>query len=143
MDDILLHIVGYSDYGDDAEGMEITTAGKLMRTDGEIQITFDDQKLIDDGAVTTNIIIREDSIIMTKTGAVQTHFVFEAEKTFNATYVTPYGRVELLLYPTLVGASENETGGNVQLEYVTNLSGLQIVNRLDLSYYKDCAAVRS
>ncbi len=131
MDDILLHIVGYQEIGDDVEGIEITTAGKLEETDGQVSIT------------TTNLIVREDSIMLIKTGAVQTQFVFEMEKTFAATYATPFGRFELVLYPTLMDTTKNGEGGKIELEYVTNFSGSQVVNRLDVSYFKDSVAVRA
>ncbi len=143
MNDILLHIVGYQEIGDDIEGIEFTTAGKLEEREGELSIFYEDTQLIEGYSTMTNIIVKKDSIMLIKTGAVETQFVFELQKTFAATYATPFGRLELVIYPTLMDSKADGNGGKIELEYVANFSGSQAVNRLDVSYFKDSPAVRS
>ncbi len=143
MNEVLLHIVGYRELNGDIEGTEFTTSGMIEQTDDELRIFYDDMKPVDSSTVTTSIIARKDSIIMTKSGAVQTEFVFEPEKTFAASYSTPFGTLDLTLYPTLVDTKESARGGKIELEYVLTFSGLQVMNRLDLSYYKDSEAVQA
>ena len=71
---------------------------------------------------------------MQKKGAIETEFVFEEGKTYSTLYRMPFGEMNVTLLPTHVDARMGKKSGSIELEYVLNIAGSQVVNRLSLNY---------
>ena len=133
MKDILLSISGSQMQGDEDNSIELTTQGQLDFENGVGVLSYNDSE--DDAEnVETRISVNGDVVTMQKTGSIETHFIFERGKTYITEYLTPFGALDVTLYPTLVDAKIEEEKGRIELEYVLDIAGAQVVNRLNLNY---------
>jgi len=133
MSEVLLHIRGSQVQDGVSDEVELTTKGWL-RFEGETAVLgYDDSE---DAAEDTQTVIRVRGgvITMQKTGKLETQFIFERGKDFITEYKTPFGTLGVTLYPTLVDAKMGEQQGRIELEYVLDIAGVQVVNRLNLHY---------
>ena len=127
MSEVLLHIKGSQLQGEDSDSIELTTQGELQYgdngcTEGEGE------------SIRTEMCVADRVVTMQKKGAVDAQFIFELGKTFITSYKTPFGDLDVSLLPTLVDAKVERDQGKIELEYVLNIAGAEIVNRLHLSY---------
>ncbi|MBQ9942398.1 MAG: DUF1934 domain-containing protein [Christensenellaceae bacterium] len=136
MNEILLNIRGCQMQGDETADLELTTQGVLTHEDGASILRYNDSDDADEN-VETIIAVKDDVVTMQKIGSVETQFVFERGKTFITAYRTPFGDLDVTLFPTLVDAKIGQQKGSIQLEYVMDIAGAQVVNRLNLSYCSD------
>lgn len=137
MKDIVLHIRGSQTQGTEQDEVEFTTQGTVQQeTDDKYVLTYQDTDS-DDGSITTVIHVDGNVVSMHKIGAVETHFIFERDKLFSSSYITPYGSLDIHLFPTLVDAKMGQESGNIELEYVLTIAGTQVVNRLYLDYWAE------
>jgi len=130
---VLLNIKGSQVQGEEYSDIELTTEGTLTRINGGCTISYDETEAEGESMQT---VIRVDGNVVTmqKNGAVETQFVFEMGKTYITEYKTPFGDLDVSLIPTLVDTKLEDQCGRIELEYVLNVAGAQIVNRLNLSY---------
>ena len=135
MDEILLHIKG-SRSPSNHEEVDFITQGTLeTEADGYI-LKYSEHEEPGEEGVFTEIRIQGGAILLRQTGDPDTFFVFERSKTFQTTYYTPLGNIDLCLLPTLVDTKLSPDAGKIELEYILNVGGSQIVNRLNLDYTK-------
>ncbi len=133
MSEVLLNIKGSQVQGEEYNDVELTTEGILTRQNGRSTISYDDSEMAGEN-VQTIIHVDGNIVTMQKTGAIQTQFVFEVGKTYITAYSTPFGELDVSLIPTLVDTKIEDACGKIELEYVMNIAGSQIVYRLNLSY---------
>ncbi len=133
MDEIRIRIVSSQMAGGEREQMNIKTQGTLRQSEDASIIEYVDMEG-DTPAGTTTIWVREDTVGMQKKGAIETEFVFEEGKTYSTLYRMPFGEMNVTLLPTHVDARMGKKSGSIELEYVLNIAGSQVVNRLSLNY---------
>lgn len=141
MSEVLICIKGAQQQGDEQENIELMTQGKVERKDGCHIITYEDVEQQGSSSVTV-ITVCDKVVTMERTGYLDTHFVFETGKTYTTSYNTPFGSLDVSLYPTLVEAKVENGQGKIELEYVLSIAGAQIVNRLNVSYAAEEAPSR-
>lgn len=133
MDEVVLNIYGSQTVGENKELIEFTTQGLMERKGQVVTLIYEDSG-DDSEAVRTAISVDGDVVTMEKQGSLETQFIFETSKTFSTVYSTPFGDLDVTLFPTLVEASMGETSGRIDLEYVLSIGDTQMVNRLNLLY---------
>ena len=136
MPKVLLQIKGYQSHAESGEEDEVNllTQGTLTKEDGVYVIAYTDTDENGGEDITTRIKVDGNSVIMQKCGGVQTEFVFEQSKLYETVYKTVLGEMSMSVLPTLINTKLGEKEGNIDLEYVMNIAGVQVVNRLSLSY---------
>ncbi len=85
----------------------------------------------------TKISVTEDGkrVVMDKIGEYSTSMIFEKGKSYQSHYNTPFGSLELYVYPTKVKTSFREKDGDVFLQYQLNLQGQFIaIHELKIQY---------
>ena len=133
MSEVLLHIKGSQLQGEDSDFVELTTQGELQYSDNGCTLAYEETEG-EGESVRTEICVADRVVTMQKKGAVDAQFIFELGKTFITSYKTPFGDLDVSLLPTLVDAKVERDQGKIELEYVLNIAGAEIVNRLHLSY---------
>ena len=131
---VLMHIKGSQIHDGEVQTVEFTTQGMLECDQSGYTLSYQDSEIDSEDDTLTEIRVDKHTVSMRKTGNIETFFLFEQEKTYQTTYQTPLGVIEIALYPTLVNKRKGETGGTIELEYVLNIAGSQIVNHLSLDY---------
>ena len=84
-----------------------------------------------------HICVENGVITINNTPNTGAHLVFEQAKPYVSAYATPFGILDVQIYPTLVNAKVCESAGQIALEYIVDMLGTQIVSRLDLRYGAD------
>lgn len=133
MKDILINITGTQTYDDEQQNIELQVQGTIVDEHEQSVITYED--CVDEGVYAkTQITVGKDTVMMAKKGPVNTEFVFEHGKTYTTVYETPFGVLDVNLYPTIVRTMIGESDGEIELEYILDTAGGQVLNRLMLSY---------
>lgn len=133
MQEVRISIKSTQAIGSEREQMKIKTQGTLQKKGDARVIEYPDMEA-DGPAGSTVITARKGMVGMQKKGAVETEFIFEQGKTCSTLYKTPFGSMDVTLFPTHVQVELGEAGGKIDLEYVMNIAGAQVVNRLNLCY---------
>lgn len=133
MDEVVLNIQGSQTIGDRREKIEFTTQGLLERRGEAVVLTYEDSG-DEDYTVETAISVDGDIVVMEKRGGLETQFIFETSKTFSTVYSTPFGELDVTLFPTLVDTNIGRDAGRIDLEYILSIGDTQMVNRLNLLY---------
>lgn len=133
MQEVRISIKSTQAIGGEREQMKMKTQGTLQKQGDARVIEYSDME--EDGAAGSTVITaRKGMVGMQKKGAVETEFIFEQGKTCSTLYKTPFGSMDVTLFPTHVQVELEERSGKIDLEYVMNIAGAQVVNRLNLCY---------
>lgn len=132
MSGIVLQIRGTQVSEEGESNVEITTHGTLRKGESGYVLSYEESD--DEENVHTDIYIQGDTVIMNKTGSMETQFVFEQSKLCSTEYKTPLGALYVTLFPTMVETRIGDEKGRIEIEYILNVAGAQIVNRLNLRY---------
>lgn len=133
MNQVVLNIRGSQTLGDRQEKIEMTTQGTLERQENGVILTYEDAES-DAFDCETAICVDGDVVSMKKKGGFETHFIFETSKTYSTIYTTPFGEMNITIFPTLVDSNIEDDKGRIDLEYVLSIGDAQMVNRLNLHY---------
>lgn len=133
--DVKLNIVGSQSKDGERDDVTLNVNGRLVSEDGIHTLTY--TELDDEGSIDTEIRIEGEVVTMIKSGATESNMVFEKAKTYAAAYSTPFGNLDVSLFPTLVDTHVGEDAGRIELEYILSMGGEQYVNRVNLTYVAD------
>ena len=136
MSDIILTIKGTQLQDGRKEDTEFTTEGRIAIKDGSGVISYGEAGSLDLSEF-TEIIAEGDAVIMKKNGTDGMELVFQEGKLYAASYNTPFGPIDVTVLPTFVYVNMDDKNGRIELEYVLDISGVQLVNKLKLSYVSD------
>ncbi|MEA5003587.1 MAG: DUF1934 domain-containing protein [Christensenella sp.] len=131
---ILLNVRGYQADEDDNHEMELYTEGMLTCDGGKYTIEYDESELSGMENTKTSLTIDGDRVQLKRTGLVETEFVFLKSRVFAAAYDTPFGMMEMSVFPTQVLSELSTDKGNIDLEYVIRVGDQQAVNKLNINY---------
>ena len=139
MSDIIINIKGVQAHAGGQEKTEITTAGSLVLRGDKDTISYGAMDGEEGLPEYTELIVDEKTVTMKKFGPEEAEFVFEHGKVYYAMHDTPFGSIEMIVYPTLVDVKLSDYIGKIELEYVLDIAGVQTVNRLCVSYAQELA----
>lgn len=136
MQNIKLTITGMQIENGEENKVELITDGVLTDIGDSTILEFDESSLYDLHDVRTSVKIDSDYVQMSRTGDISTNMVFAEEKTYEAIYTTPFGAIQLDIFPIKVKSSRNENGGAVDLEYEVKIGDLRAHNKFNIVYQK-------
>ena len=134
MHDILLTIKGSHTEGGQEDAMELITDGFLTHENGSYIIEYDESELSGIENTKTRLKVEDECIHLERQGALQTEFVFAKTKPFEASYSTPFGAMQVSVFPTHVQSMLSDKEGNIDLEYIIKIGGAEALNKLYIQY---------
>ena len=106
-----------------------------MKMQGTLQKQGEARVIETEGPADVTIITMQKGMVsMQKRGTIETDFIFEQGKTCSTLYKTPFGSLNATILPTHVQVKLEERSGKIDLEYVMNIAGAQVVTQLKLCY---------
>lgn len=121
---ILLTIKG-SHIGVDGEqtSIELITEGRLFKKDGIVYIEYEESEISGKEGTKTIISIEDNTVSMERSGTSFSHMFFEPGKSYINNLITPFGAMQMEIYPTRVKYELNEQGGRLDLKYQMAIDG--------------------
>ena len=73
---------------------------------------------------------------MSRSGDISTNLIFAESKTYEAMYSTPFGMLQLDVFPIKVASERNDNGGSIDLEYEVKVGEIRAHNKFNIVYKK-------
>jgi uncharacterized beta-barrel protein YwiB (DUF1934 family) len=134
MQDILLTIKGSHTEGGQEDAIELITDGVLTHENGSTIIEYDESEMSGIENTRTRLRVENERIHLERQGALQTEFVFAKTTPFEALYATPFGAMQVSVFPTHVQSLLSEKEGNIDLEYIIKIGDAEALNKLYIKY---------
>ena len=123
--DVYISIKGSQDYGEDKDGMELTTAGKFYDKDGKYYLSYAEGDFSGMEKCKTTLKISPDgTVTMMRHGQTNTHMIFEKGKCHIGHYETPYGDFTISVTANDINVSLDENGGNIDIDYIMDINNI-------------------
>ncbi len=115
---VTLSICGKQYYpGQEPEVIELVTDGTLEYRDGGWDICYEESELTGMAGVTTTFRLEPGTVILERTGHLQSKMVFRQGVPHESLYQMDFGALMLTVCAQLIEANIGENGGVVDLQY--------------------------
>lgn len=116
--DVWISIHGKQDYEDSHNApIELTTAGKLTRTEQGYQLSYEETALTGMEGTLTRFDIAGRQVTLTRTGEICSEMVFEPGVRHLSLYRTPFGNMEVGVAARKVYSTIGDEGGELEVNY--------------------------
>lgn len=136
MQDVKLTITGSQIENGEENKIEFITDGVLSDIGESTILEYDESALYDLGNVKTSVKIDNEYVEMSRSGDISTNLIFAESKTYEAMYSTPFGVLQLDVFPIRVVSERNDNGGSVDLEYEVKVGEIRAHNKFNIVYKK-------
>ena len=100
------------------EVTELMTEGAMtLEEDGEITLTYQETELTGMEGTTTRFSIRDDTVVLARTGMVNSQLVFQRGKRNSSLYETPWGMMQVDVFTTSLAHRLDGRGGILELKF--------------------------
>ena len=100
------------------EVTELMTEGAMtLEEDGEITLTYQETELTGMEGTTTRFSIRDDTVVMARTGMVNSQLVFQRGKRNSSLYETPWGMMQVDVFTTSLAHRLDGRGGILEIKF--------------------------
>lgn len=119
---VMLSIRGRQSYmGQDPDVIELVTEGLLVkRTDGW-EIIYNETSLTGMEGVKTSFYVKEQEIVLTRTGKLNSQMVFRIGKPHDSLYQMEFGALMLSVCATSIVTNLSDNGGSIDLVYTIDI----------------------
>lgn len=118
--------------------IELITEGRLYKKDDVYYIEYEESTVSGLEGTKTLLVIGDNRVFLERTGAHESRFVFEKGRKYVSYYETPFGSLEMGVFPTRIDYDVDETKGKVDLKYQLDISGKYAgLNELMVCYQED------
>lgn len=115
---VFLSICGRQTYMDqDPDVIEFTTEGQMHNTDDGWKIEYAESSLTGMEGVHTSFLISPDTMVLTRTGKLNSQMVFKLGVVHESLYQMDFGALLLSVCATEISYHLDEKGGTVDLKY--------------------------
>lgn len=115
---IVLFVKGEQFYeGVEPETTELMTEGVMELKDGKITLAYEETELTGMKGTTTRFIIEGETVMLERTGMIQSQMVFEQGKRSSSLYETPWGTMVVDIATTRLAQRINERGGVMDIVF--------------------------
>lgn len=120
--DVLVSISGVHMVDGDPDQVSVITAGIYYYKNGKHYVIYDE--VIDgvEGSIRNTIKVGAGKVDIIKTGAAQSHMVFEKEKTNVSCYATPFGQMMVGVNTNDIDIKETEDQMLVKIDYTLEIN---------------------
>ena len=116
--EVTIFIKGMQNYeGQDADGLELVTEGKLEEAEGGLCLSYQESELTGMVGTTTIFHVQPEKITLVRVGPVSSEMVFEQGKRHMSLYSTPYGSMEIGVVAKKLRSTLTMDGGNIDIDY--------------------------
>lgn len=115
---VLLSICGRQTYMDqEPDVIEFTTEGRLHKIDGGWKIEYTETALTGMEGVDTSFTVTPDTMVLTRTGKLNSQMVFKLGQVHESLYQMDFGALLITVCATDISWCLDEKGGTVDLKY--------------------------
>ena len=129
MKDITLNIKGTQYIFGDNNDVDMTVEANIEIENDKYIINYYDEDLYK-----TIITVEGNAVTLDRQGEDEAQIIFEKATPYMISYSTPFGLLGINRYTTMVDADVNHKDGKIEIEYVMDMMGRQMVNKLYMSY---------
>ena len=129
MKDITLKIRGMQYIFGENNDVDMTVAANIEKQDDKYIINYYDEDLYE-----TIITVEGNAVTLDRQCEDEATIIFEKAVPYMIAYKTPFGLLDINMYTTMVDADVHNSAGKIEIEYVMDLMGKQMVNKLYMSY---------
>ena len=128
--DVIIDIKGEQGIDEDTDVIEFSTDGRYGFNNGEYFISYNEGMLLDsEDTVKTKLFIKADnSIVLHRSGSLNSKMLIEKGKRNTCFYSTPVGELVIGIFGDNINYNLNETGGNITLKYTID-SDMRLISR--------------
>ena len=100
------------------EVTELMTEGAMtLEEDGDITLTYQETELTGMEGTTTRFSIRDDTVVLARTGMVNSQLVFQRGKRNSSLYETPWGMMQVDVFTTSLAHRLDGRGGILEIKF--------------------------
>lgn len=116
---VILSVRGEQYYdGADPDKTELISEGSMtIADDGEIVLEYEETELTGMEGTTTRFNIRDDVVVLTRTGSTNSQMVFQKGRQHSSLYQTPWGALTVDINTSYLAHRLNEHGGIMNIKY--------------------------
>ena len=127
--DVIIKVKGIQGIDDQTDTIELTTEGRFGVKNGKYFLSYEEGQLIENGLCKTKIYINSsNSVLLQRSGAIESRMEIEKDKRNASFYVTPVGELFIGIYGEKVEVNLDESGGSINLAYTID-SDLRLISR--------------
>jgi uncharacterized beta-barrel protein YwiB (DUF1934 family) len=117
--------------------IEMITTGILTQKGQMYELEYEESELSGMEGTTTKIQFEREFVSLERIGEYPSQMVFAKGKKYVNFFTTPFGHMEMGIYPTYVNTKMSDEEGNINLSYLMDIEGkVQSSNRLLVKYTK-------
>lgn len=128
MKNAILTIKGLAGTDEDGEDIELVTDGAYSFDEKRAAIEYMESELTGMRGTRTAFSVEPDSVMITRSGTVNMHMLFEAGRKNYFNYETPYGTMTMGVDTQSIKNELHERGGRLEVRYIMDL-GSSVVTR--------------
>lgn len=136
MKDVIIKIKGtqVNHNENDENVIEFSTDGKLESIEDGVCLYYDESELLGAENCRSSLsVLKDRSVVLERTGDMNSRLVIEVDKRNNCFYDTPYGSMKIGIYGELIESTLNENGGELKLKYTLDSDLKPIsINKLEI-----------
>ncbi|MBR5923301.1 MAG: DUF1934 domain-containing protein [Clostridia bacterium] len=117
MKKVMIKIRGTQGLGSDTSVIEFATEGTLCRRGEDYILSYFDNSVIENQNVKTTLTASKKSVVLERSGAIQSKLMIEKGVRNNCFYSVPEGNLTLGIYGKDVSNSLTESGGRIKMVY--------------------------
>lgn len=117
--EVIIFVRGEQYYdGADPDDTELISEGAMtIADDGEIILEYQETELTGMEGTTTRFAIRDDTVVLTRTGSVNSQMIFQRGRQHSSLYETPWGTMTVDISTSRLAHRINEHGGVLEIKY--------------------------
>lgn len=133
MKDVIISIKGEQGLNEETDTIEFTTDGRFGEKNGSYFITYNEGVMLGMENVKTSLYIKPDnSVILQRSGALESRLVVEQGKRNTCYYNTPMGELLIGIFGETVKHDLKKNGGSISMKYTID-SNMMLISRNSVS----------
>lgn len=127
--DVIIDIKGIQGIDDESDTIEFTTDGRFGLKDDEYYISYDEGQMLQDNTkVKTTLLVKPDSVVLSRSGSINSRMLIQKGERNTCFYNTPHGNLVLGIFGNSIEYDLTEKGGKIRIEYNID-SDLKLVSK--------------
>lgn len=124
-------------HGEDSK-IELITEGILYKKDDVYYIEYEESIISGLEGSKTIIMVEDRRVFLERTGSSESRFILEKGRKYVNYYETPFGKMEMGVFPTRVDSIMDENQGKLDVKYELDVSGIYAgSNELMVTYQEN------
>ena len=121
-DNVRITVIGIQSDMIDNEQIELQTTGKWFKKAGKDHIVYTNHELVETGETRTRVSIDKSLVSIIRSGAVNTHLVFEEGISHVIPYETPFGILDMISSTKGIEKTETDSSLDLKVTYSLNIN---------------------